>query len=138
MRAKRKLIATPLLLAIVTGPALAANGDYDSDGRSDVFWRNGVTGANTIWKSGGAATPQAVARVANPGWHVAGKGDFDGDGKSDVLWRNLNTGANTIWKSGNASTSQAMTSVTNQDWQVAGVGDFDGEGRSDVLWRHGS
>ena len=138
MRTNPKSIATTLLLAIAAGPLLAASGDYDGDGRSDVFWRNFTTGANTIWKSGSVATPQVVARVTNLNWHVAGKGDFDGDGRSDVLWRNLTTGANTIWKSGNASTPQAVAGVTNQSWFVAGVGDFDGDGKSDVFWRNSS
>ena len=82
-----KTLATALPLVLVVLPSLAAppEDDYDGDGRSDMFWRNTTTGANTIWKSGNAATPLAVASVTNQGWHVAGIGDFDGDGSRRLL-----------------------------------------------------
>jgi cysteine-rich repeat protein len=112
-------------------------GDFDGDGKSDVFWRNASTGSDVVWKSGNSATQQA-AKAASPGWQVVGRGDFDGDGKADVFWRNVSTGANTIWKSGNAATTQAATGVTNLSWKVVGVGDFDGDGKSDVFWRNTS
>lgn len=108
--------------------------DFNGDGKSDILWRNLVTGANTIWKSGNGATLQAVA--AQPvAWVVAGTGDFDGDGKNDILWRNSTTGANAIWKSGNAATKQAVTALPLV-WAAAGTGDFDGDGKSDILWRN--
>ena len=125
-----------LLLLTAPFPARAASGDHDGDGRSDVFWRNGNTGANTIWKSGNASTQQATLGVTSQHWKVVGTGDFDGDGRSDVFWRNDTTGANAIWKSGNAATPQAVAGVTNLSWQVVGVGDFDGDGKSDVFWRN--
>jgi cysteine-rich repeat protein len=111
-------------------------GDYNGDGKSDVFWRNASTGANTIWRSGSNATTQAVKGVTSLSWEVVGRGDFNGDGKADVFWRNRSTGANTIWKSANADTPQAVTGVTNLDWKVVGIGDFDGDGKSDVFWRN--
>jgi hypothetical protein len=135
MRAVSSALVALLLLA-APYPARAATGDHDGDGRSDVFWRNGTTGANAIWKSGDASTQQLTAGVTSRHWNVVGTGDFDGDGRSDVFWRNDTTGANAIWKSGNAATPQAVAGVTNLSWQVVGVGDFDGDGKSDVLWRN--
>jgi len=125
-----------LPLAFVAMPTLATSGDFNGDGKSDVFWRNSSTGADAIWKSGNPSTPQLVASVSNLSWVVAGKGDFDGDGMSDVFWRNQGTGANVIWRSGNPATPRAVVGVSNQSWQVAAVGDFDGDGRSDVFWRN--
>ena len=135
MRAVSSALVALLLLA-APYPARAATGDHDGDGRSDVFWRNGTTGANAIWKSGDASTQQLTAGVTSRHWNVVGTGDFDGDGRSDEFWRNDTTGANAIWKSGNAATPQAVAGVTNLSWQVVGVGDFDGDGKSDVLWRN--
>jgi hypothetical protein len=110
--------------------------DFDGDGRDDVFWRNTRTGANTLWRSGDAATQVAIPGVANLRWTVAGIGDFDGDGRADLFWRNRASGANTIWRSGNPATQQAVATVFNFDWQVAGIGDFDGDAHSDVLWHN--
>ena len=94
-------------------------GDFNGDGKSDVLWHNGSTGASVIWKSANSATPQSVTSIADLDWVVGGIGDFNGDGKSDVLWHNGSTGASVIWKSANSATPQSMTSVTNLDWQIA-------------------
>ena len=139
MNARLNALVAALPLAFVAMPALAILnhvGDFDGDGRSDVFWRNFATGANTIWRSATYSTPQPTVGVTNFSWEVAGKGDFDGDGKADLLWRNHATGGNTIWRSGNFSTQLAVGTVSNLSWHVAAVGDFDGDGRSDVLWRN--
>ena len=105
----------------MTGVAwtVVGSGDYNGDGRSDILWRNGSTGANTIWRSANAATRQAVGTVSTS-WRVVGSGDYNGDGRADILWRNSSTGANTIWRSANQATPQAVTAVTDQAWAVAG------------------
>jgi hypothetical protein len=125
-------------LASVTNPAwkVAGVGDFNGDGRSDILWRNAVTGANAIWRSANAETQQPVARVANLSWHVVAVADFNGDGKSDIFWRNTSTGANAIWNSGNSTTQRAVAGVTNQRWRVTATGDFNGDGRFDLFWRN--
>ncbi|UHQ18763.1 FG-GAP-like repeat-containing protein [Lysobacter sp. KIS68-7] len=110
--------------------------DFEGDGRGDLFWRNGTTGANALWKGGSAATQQAVTSVTDKAWKLVGSGDFDGDSRTDLFWRNTNTGANAIWR-GAISTQQISTvGVTDQAWKVVAVGDFDGDGRSDLFWRN--
>lgn len=117
-------------------PVTSVSGDFDHDGRADVFWRSVANGANTIWRSGNRSTPIFVTGVTDQAWKVVGIGDFNGDLHSDVLWRDTSNGADTIWRSGNRSTPQPVTGVTSQAWQVAGIGDFDGDHRSDILWRN--
>jgi len=132
-RCNSVLVACALALA----PAgLARAHDFDGDGRDDLFWRNADTGANVVWRSANAATPQSILGVTNTRWTVEGVGDFDGDGRADLLWRQRTTGANVIWLSGNAATPRAVATVASVDWHVAGVGDFDGDGRADILWRN--
>jgi hypothetical protein len=109
--------------------------DFNTDGKSDLLWRDISSGVDTIWKSANSATRQTVATVATV-WKIVGAGDFNGDGAADILWRNSSTGANAIWKSGNAATPQSVTAVTSQAWAVMGVGDFDGDGAADILWRN--
>src|SRR5512141_2656550 len=112
MHAVSALTVIASLLAVPTGTAVAATSDYDGDGRSDVFWRNTITGADVIWRSASATTMQPVVKVNTPGWQIVAEGDFNGDGRADVVWRNFSTGANVIWKSGSASTPQAVVGVT--------------------------
>ena len=117
-------------------PSNHFSGDFNGDGKSDIFWRNFITGTNVVWRSGNKGSPQAITAVTNLDWRIVGVGDFGGDGKWDVLWRNVVTGVNTIWKSANIGTQQAVASVTDVRWEVAGVGDFDGDGKADILWRN--
>jgi hypothetical protein len=49
---------------------IVAVGDYNGDGKSDVFWRNAATGADTIWLAANAATLQATNWVTNLAWKV--------------------------------------------------------------------
>jgi serine protease len=110
----------------------------NDDANAAIFWRNGSTGANMLWKSANAATSQTMTGVSNLAFKIVGIGDFDGDFKDDVLWRNSNTGENALWKSANSATPQLMTAVTNLAWKIVGVGDFDGDGKDDVVWRDSS
>ena len=110
--------------------------DFNGDGASDILWRNGGTGANTLWKSANSATPQAVTGMPDTAWKIVGLGDFNNDGKSDIVWRNATTGANTIWKSANSATPLTMSTVGSQTWKVVGIGDFNGDGKSDIFWRN--
>jgi peptidyl-Asp metalloendopeptidase len=119
----------------VAVPLGRTQGDFDGDGQSDVFWRNGGDGKNTIWRSANANTFQVVATVSDQAWKVVGVGDFDGDGRSDALWRNANSGGNAIWRAANSAASLAVTNA-GVSWLVAGVGDFNGDGRDDILWRN--
>ncbi len=111
--------------------------DFNGDGRSDIFWRNGSSGGNAVWFSASSATQQALPAVPTA-WRVVGLGDYNGDARADLLWRNFSTGANAMWRSANSATPQSVSAVGNLSWAVVGSGDYNGDGRADVLWRNGS
>jgi subtilisin family serine protease len=116
--------------------------DFNGDGRADVLWRHGGTGANTLWlmdstmrRSGSGAIPS----LTDVNWRVVGRGDFNNDGRADILWRHSLDGRNSVWfMDGIARVdgSGVIGSLTDRNWQVAGVGDFNGDGKADILWRH--
>lgn len=109
-------------------------GDFDGDGKSDIFWRNTATGVNTVWRMINNTMVQlGVPRVASE-WTVAAVGDFDADGKSDLIWRNPRTGGAVIWPAADGTRARALAPVNN-NWAVVGAGDFDADGKSDLLWR---
>ena len=110
-------------------------GDFNGDRKSDVIWRNNVSGTNTVWLTANVSTRMTMASMFDMAWDIQGVGDFDGDGKSDVLWRNTITGSNTIWRTANSATRIGVTGLAG-GWQVAGVGDFNADGKSDILWRN--
>jgi hypothetical protein len=75
---------------------IAAAADFDGDGRTDMLWRNDVTGDVCMMLMDGpaiAARSQVFSELTS--WTIASVGDYDGDGKSDFVWRNERTGQ--VW-----------------------------------------
>lgn len=50
---------------------VAATGDFDGDGRDDLFWRNDDDGRNALWRSANWTLAVRPATVANAAWSVA-------------------------------------------------------------------
>ncbi|MGZ8812224.1 MAG: IPT/TIG domain-containing protein, partial [Thermoanaerobaculia bacterium] len=65
-------------------------GDFNGDGKADIFWRNSASGSNSMWLINGLAVTASAGLplVGDTNFKVAGIGDFQGDGKADILWRN--------------------------------------------------
>ena len=126
----------------LTGLAFAPGsipGDFDGDARSDLLWRNTVTGQNIGWLMNGATVASAVSlpTIADTNWEVRGRGDFNGDRKSDVLWRNSATGQNIIWLMNGLTVSMAASLPgIHPRWEIQGVGDVNADGKADIFWRN--
>lgn len=120
---------------------VAAVGDFNGDGRSDILWRT-ADGSTTNWlgQANGGFTGNWDNFHNNPGtnWQVAGTGDFNGDGMDDVLWR-ASDGGVTNWlgtaNGGFVGNWDNFHNNPGSNWNVAGIGDFNGDGLSDILWR---
>lgn len=114
-------------------------GDFDSDLRPEIVWRNGVTGANALWIMHDTTFASVTNLAARTGtaFKIVGADDFNGDGSQDLLWRNSSTGGNSLWlMNGATSTEVALPPIANIQYEVGGVADFDGDGDPDILWRN--
>jgi glucose/arabinose dehydrogenase len=115
-------------------------GDFNDDGKDDLFWLNTSTGTGFWTFLNGAAITGASALTPDrgAGWRLGGIADFNGDGSADLFWRNQTTGANEIWlMNGVARTSTvAIAPVSDVNWYVAATADFNGDGWPDLVWRH--
>jgi hypothetical protein len=129
------------------GAAFAVQGgtapsDFNGDGQPDLVWRNGTTGANSVWHMSGATRVGSTALPPNSdvNWQIVAVADFNADGRPDLLWRHRTTGATLVWfMNGTTRTSTAtLPTVTDVKWQIAGATDFDGDGWTDILWRNQS
>jgi VCBS repeat protein len=105
-----------------------ATGDFDGDGRTDVFTANG-----TGWfYSRGGVRPWEFLRASNKRIRDLGFVDVDRDGITDVLYRSGDGALGWIKSAGGGDVQPLTTSpVPLRDMRV---GDFDGDGRVDLFY----
>jgi Cadherin-like/Bacterial Ig domain/Beta-propeller repeat/FG-GAP-like repeat len=115
-------------------------GDFNSDGKADILWRNFRTGDNAIWLMNGIKSLQEkfITKVGDLDWKIEQIGDLDGDGNSDIVWRNSRTGENAVWFMNGAQSKREsfITLVEDAKWVIEATGDYNGDGYFDLLWRN--
>lgn len=127
-------------VAPTSGWALQGYGDFNGDGKTDLFWQNLKTGDTGAWMMNGSHAPTVVSYstiTPGSGWVLQGMGDFDGTGKTDLFWYNKTTGDTTAWlmNGTNAPTHVSYGRVAPESgWALQGMGDFSGDGKTDLLW----
>lgn len=123
-----------------TGNAPIGIKDFNADGRTDLLWYNGKTGALSAWLLNGGTVLQNVSYGTvnrTGGWVPAGLDDFNGDGKGDVLLFNSNTGGVASWLINGTAVSQIASYGTlniSGGWVPIGTKDANGDGRSDLFF----
>ena len=71
--------------------------DADGDGKADLLWRNGTTGATFLWLMDGVTRRSATAIGGDVRWEVAATVDVDRDGRGDLVWRDRVSGTAVLW-----------------------------------------
>ena len=112
-------------------------GDFNGDGRTDIFWRNAAVEQVSRWYMNGPSRTGADFDYMPAGYRVAGIGDFDGDGRSDVLWTDNGNTHLLMWRP-NANGVFVGNYVDSYPagWSVAGVADMNGDGKADIVLRN--
>jgi probable HAF family extracellular repeat protein len=106
---------------IPTSWSIVGTGDFDGDGKTDIFWRDNA-GNTSNWLMNGATVGSiGVFGIAPSTWSVAQIGDYNGDGKSDLLWRD--TSGNTVmwFMNGTSVASTAAVGNIPTNWTVQSV-----------------
>jgi hypothetical protein len=137
------IIGGLVLMAVTdTNWAIMGAGDFNGDGKTDIVWRNQVTGDNQVWYlkgdgiDGNPIGGDVILAVTDVNWTIGAVGDFNSDGKPDLFWRNQSTGDNQIWLMNGATlASGVVLSPVPPPWRVAAAGDVTSDGKTDVLWQ---
>ena len=119
---------------------IAAPGDVNGDGYSDVIARNRASGETSVYP--GTATGKLGAPIRTTGRFsddnvLIGVGDFDGDGKNDLVGRRADTRKLLLYPGeGGGTFGDATVLATTWDYNLtSGVGDYDGDGKPDLVAR---
>jgi len=130
-----------------TAAAKPLVGDFNGDGRGDVFWYVPGTGADYLWagKARDDTTPTTKADrytvTTEPisGTYVPLVGDFNGDGRSDIFWYGPGNAADSVWYF-NADKTVVSVNTPISGTYVPVVGNFDSTDVSnlteqdDIFW----
>lgn len=137
-----------LNISDATGWTPVAMADFNKDGKADIIWHNGSTGATQAWFMNGAtrtgfADFSATLNVTDStGWRFMGAADFNRDGKPDLFARNLTSGAMQIWlmdgitRSAYVDLNGFLNTPDSTGWQFVGTGDFNQDGQTDIFWHN--
>ncbi|MDY7099942.1 MAG: fibronectin type III domain-containing protein [Actinomycetota bacterium] len=74
-------------------------GDFNGDGRTDVYWYGPGPETDNMWlaNASGRGFRAATTRPVN-GTYVPTVGDFDGDGFDDIFWYSPGGGVEHVWR----------------------------------------
>ncbi len=71
---------------------IAASGDWNRDGQTDLLWRNSSTQKLLVWTMNGTAKAGQLVptpdQAVDANWEVVAALDYNGDGLRDLLWYN--------------------------------------------------
>ncbi|MGJ4907506.1 FG-GAP-like repeat-containing protein [Bradyrhizobium sp. HKCCYLS2033] len=114
---------------------LAANADFNHDGKADIVWTS--AGSVAIWEMDGTSLATFATPSGKMGaeWTLKGLGDFNRDGNADLMWVNTSNQV-AMWFMNGATLGNAVVSSGQMgaEWSFAGVGNFEGSGKNDILW----
>lgn len=127
-----------------TGGNVPVKGDFDGDGRDDIFWYVAGSGTDYLWSgkprddsnSTTIADRFDVTTLPITGVYNPIVGDFNGDGRDDILWYSPGAGADAIWYFTGRGTVSSQDLVINGKYQAV-VADFNysaGLGADDIFW----
>ncbi|MBK7351432.1 MAG: thiol-activated cytolysin family protein [Gemmatimonadetes bacterium] len=125
-------------------------GDFNGDGRTDLFWSSAVNSGGRALHGGLAngsggwtyLNPWLAIPLESGGGFTAQVGDIDGDGYSDIIWNQLGATSNKVQTGrGKADgrpeispAEQVHPALTNWSQATTLVGDVTGDGRDDLVW----
>ncbi len=117
---------------------VAASGDFNLDGRTDVVVHNRLSGQYFYRYLNGTTSLGNSPILSRPlPWYIVGAADMNGDGRTDLLWRNKSTGQNELALMNNTAVlgSVALPAMP-LTFYVGATADYTADGRRDIVWHN--
>lgn len=128
--------------AVALAWRLVGAADFDGDTKPDLVWRH-TDGRTAIWFMNGVlkntTTVLENGAITAAVWSVVGTPDLNGDDKADILWRHTD-GRLAVWyldgstRLGTAFLNDGV--AVGAVWTLGATTDINGDGHADLLWRH--
>ncbi len=97
-----RIVSTATIGTAWSGLSQITSGDFDGDGRRDLFTVRAKDGALVLYPGNGTGGFRAAAVIGWSGWNsmsaVRGVGDITGDGRDDLLARRTSDGALLVYR----------------------------------------
>lgn len=107
-------------------------GDFNGDGRDDIFWYGAGATTDTIWFFNADGTHSSRTEVID-GTYTPLVADFNGDGREDIFWYAPGSHYDFLWLF-NADGSHSSRTEQVMGTYIGLPGHFNDDGRGDIFW----
>ncbi len=80
-----------------SGNFFPIQGDFNGDGKSDIFWYRPGSGSDRIWFGGSTGPADGLGSQSVSGSYRPFVGDFNGDQITDIFWYKPGSGGDSVW-----------------------------------------
>jgi hypothetical protein len=117
--------------------------DFNTDGSTDLLFRNRLTGVIGTWYMNGPTTTGGTTFSLTPPatYSLIGAGDFLSNGSTTLVFQDSVDNRVVFWYTGGANNAvitggDYVNQTPGAGWKLVGVTDFNQDGRSDLLFQN--
>ena len=118
----------------VRGSYQPLTGDFNGDGRSDVYWYAPGAATDSLWLGSPSGPVPGPPTRQVYGTYRPVVGDVDADGDDDLFWYAPGRGAETLWRGSPSGSFSSEPGRPVNGTYLPVVGDFDATQGDDIYW----
>ena len=115
------------------GYTIAAQGDFNGDGRMDVVWTSAQRDLWLLSSTGNGFIDSFLGNYPS-GWRIVAAGDINGDGTDDLVWHNASALQWGHWLMSGGQILSIQSRPAAAGYRLVTSGYFNSDGYLDLLW----